>query len=157
MRRKREIISQGVTLEELKHHLRITTNIFDEDLDGKLRAAHNIAENYIGQVLMVSRFTDRMEFNGVVTLAAPLTSVTSVKVNGVDYPYTTSGNTLIIPGMMDGELEVVYESGDEQLADDVKIAILMIAADLFNNPSDHVQSLPRASENLLRPYRRYGR
>ena len=38
----------------------------------------------------------------------------------------------------------------------LKAAILMHAASLFNNPTDSVEVLTKASQNLLRPYRSWG-
>lgn len=153
----REIISTGVTLDDFKRHLRITNNVFDTDLDEKLKAAHRVAEHYIGQILMKSRIVETMEFCGVVSLSAPLDSVTSVKLNNVDIPFTATGNTLVIPGTMEGTMEVDYIAGKDTIEYDIKVAILLIASDMFNNPVDRVEQLPRSSQMLLRPYRRYGR
>jgi hypothetical protein len=38
----------------------------------------------------------------------------------------------------------------------MKAAILLHAASLFNNPTDSVEVLTKASQNLLRPYRSWG-
>ena len=153
---KREIINTAVTLEALKTHLRIANNVFDSDLEGKLRAAHLVAENYIGQVLMKSRFTLSAAFTGVLPLRHPVDKVDSVTINKTSVPYTvTDEGLLIVPGVHEGTMEVTYTAGDDQTNDDIKVAIMMIAGDLFNNPVDKVEQLPRASQMLLRPYRRY--
>jgi hypothetical protein len=154
--KKREIISTAVTLDELKTHLRIANNVFDVDLEGKLRAAHYAVEHHIGQVMMKSRFEESMEFTGVQMLRYPVNEVEAVTLNGTDIPYTiTDEGMLVIPGVHTGTLAVRYVSGSDEVNDDINIAIMMIAADMFNNPVDRVETMPRASQMLLRPYRRY--
>ena len=152
----REILSTGVTLEELKQHLRITNTIFDSDLEQKLRAAHLVAEHYIGQTLMPSRVVEVMEAATQLSLAAPVASIISVKLNGEAIPYSLTGNVVSIAQTAKGPVEVTYLSGHDAVAYDIKVAILLIAADLFENPVDRVEQLPRASQMLLRPYRSYG-
>lgn len=153
---KREIITTAVTLDELKTHLRIANNVFDVDLEGKLRAAHYAVEHHIGQVLMKSSFEESMEFTGVRMLKYPVNEIESVTLNGAAIPYTvTDEGMLVIPGVHSGTLELHYTSGDDQVNEDIKIAIMMVAADMFNNPVDRVETMPRASQMLLRPYRRY--
>lgn len=154
--KKREIITTAVTLDELKTHLRIANNVFDVDLDSKLRAAHYAAEHHIGQVLMKSRFIESMQFTGVQMLKYPVNEVESVTLNGEAIPYTVNNEgMLVIPGVHSGTLEVRYVSGADEVEEDIKIAVMMLAADMFNNPVDRVETMPRASQMLLRPHRRY--
>ena len=42
-----------------------------------------------------------------------------------------------------------------QIPADIVSAILLIASSLFSNPMDSVETLPKASSKLLRPYRNY--
>ena len=53
-------------------------------------------------------------------------------------------------------MSVRYTSGMNQVPFDIKAAIMLMAAKLFNNPVDSVETLPSAAKNLLRPYRSYG-
>lgn len=85
--------------------------------------------------------------------------VVSVKVDGVTVDgslYNLDGNAVVFDESMEGEQAViVYEAGWEDVPYDVRAAILMHAAALFNNPVDSVEGLPKASTNLLRPYRNW--
>jgi len=73
-----------------------------------------------------------------------------VAVNG----WKLVGRVLTLPQGVTGEtMTVTYEAGYECIPDDMKAAILMHATTLFNNPADSVETLAKASQNLLRPYR----
>lgn len=146
------------TLNELKAHLRITSEDFDTMLESYLRAATNVAEHHIGKVIARSQFL----FSGICSRSLPLESpvlaVQEVMVDGVAiYDYSLSGNTLYLPEEVEGEaMTVSYSAGLTQVPFDIKAAILLIAAKLFNNPVDSVEALPSVAKNLLAPYRRWG-
>ena len=53
-------------------------------------------------------------------------------------------------------MEVTYTAGMASVDPDIKAAILLHAAALFNNPVDSVEVLPKASTRLLDPYRTWG-
>ena len=59
------------------------------------------------------------------------------------------------PSVTGDEAEIVWTAGMEQVPDDLMNAILLIASSLFSNPLDSVETLPKASAALLRPYRNY--
>ena len=84
--------------------------------------------------------------------------VESLEVDGAEVTgYSLKGRTLCVPQGVTGELmTVTYEAGYECIPADMKAAILMHAASLFNNPTDSVEVLTKASQNLLRPYRSWG-
>lgn len=152
------LVESEPTLAELKAHLRITSNDFDVMLESYLRAAINVAEHYIGKVIARSEFLFSGIYSHEVILKAPVLEVQSVEVDGVElYGCSLSGNTLTLPEEVEGEtVAVMYESGMVQVPYDIKAAIMLIAARLFNNPADSVESLPTASKALLAPYRRWG-
>jgi hypothetical protein len=50
---------------------------------------------------------------------------------------------------------IIYRAGRTEVEYDIRAAILLHAAALFNNPVDSVETLPKASFNLLRPYRNW--
>lgn len=145
------------TLNELKAHLRITSEDFDTMLESYLRAATNVAEHHIGKVIARSQFL----FSGSshsIPLESPVLEIQEVLVDGVETDgYSLSGNTLLLSDEVEGEaLTVSYTAGLSQVPYDIKAAILLIAAKLFNNPVDSVESLPTASKALLAPYRSWG-
>ena len=122
-------------LQEFKRHIRMTSNDLDAELRAKLRAAVRHAEHHIGKVILRSEF------------------VTTEIVTG----WTLEGRVLHVLSTVSGEnMRVTYEAGYECIPPDMKTAILMHAASLFNNPTDSVETLTKASQNLLRPYRSWG-
>lgn len=144
------------SLDDFKRHVRITSDDLDAELQVKLLAAINAAENMIGQVIALSRFTLTVPFTKCIPLPSrPLFEVETVSVDSLECEdYTVKGNLVILPDDMEGlTVEVTYIAGMTEVPYDIQAAILMHAASLFNNPVDSVETLPKASTNLLRPYR----
>lgn len=148
------------SLDDLKRHLRITSNDLDETLEVYLRAAIESSEHLIGKIIALSEFTYTGWFVRLFDMKGPWRSVKSVEVDGVkldEADYVIDKKTIIISSEITGrEMTVVYESGMPQVPFDMKAAIMLAAARLFNNPADTVESLPSVAKNLLRPYRSYG-
>lgn len=146
------------TLDEFKTHIRMTSYDLDDDLRLKLLAAIRSAEHYIGTVIAQSVFTYTGDYAKTLTLEAPVSGVTRVKVDGVvlsDAEWSLSGNVLTV--LTEGTtMEVTYAAGMASVDPDIKAAILLHAAALFNNPVDSVEVLPKASTRLLDPYRTWG-
>lgn len=146
------------TLAEFKSHIRLTTSDLDTDLQLKLQAAIRSAEHYIGMVIAQSVFTYTGDYAKTLTLEAPVSGVTRVAVDGValsDEEWSLSGNVLTV--LTEGAtMEVTYSAGMASVDPDIKAAILLHAAALFNNPVDSVEVLPKASTRLLDPYRTWG-
>ena len=145
-------------LQEFKRHIRMTSNDLDAELRAKLRAAVRHAEHHIGKVILRSEFVTTVPFASSLTLKAPNPVVESLEVDGAEATgYVLDGRVLIVPqGVSGQQMTVTYEAGYECIPDDMKAAILMHAASLFNNPTDSVEVLTKASQNLLRPYRSWG-
>ena len=145
-------------LQEFKRHIRMTSDDLDAELRAKLRAAVRHAEHHIGKVILRSEFVTTVPFASSLTLKAPNPVVESLEVDGTEVTgYGLDGRVLSVPQGVSGEqMTVTYEAGYECIPDDMKAAILMHAASLFNNPTDSVEVLTKASQNLLRPYRSWG-
>lgn len=148
------------TLEDLKRHLRITSDDLDETLKPYLLAGVNAAENSIGSIIAMSEFMDRRRFTSAVRLEGPVVEVISVSLDGVEVAeedYMLDGRMLTISEELRGDsLTLTYKAGMPQVPFDIKAAVMMIAAKLFNNPADSVEQLPSAAKNMLRPYRSWG-
>lgn len=148
------------SLEDIKRHLRVTSDDLNDTLELYLRAAIESAEKHIGKVIAVSEFTYSGWFVRAFDMLGPFRKVVSVAVDDRKLEsddYTIERRTLIIDPEITGErLTVIYEAGYSQVPFDMKAAILLTAAKLFNNPVDSVESLPSVAKNLLRPYRSWG-
>ena len=157
---ERTFVTMAATglLQEFKRHIRMTSDDLDAELYAKLMAAVRHAEHHIGKVILRSEFVTTVPFASSLTLKAPGIVVESLEVDGVAVQgYCLNGRALHVPAGVSGQqMTVTYEAGYECIPDDMKAAILMHAASLFNNPTDSVEVLTKASQNLLRPYRSWG-
>ena len=148
------------SLDDLKRHLRITSDDLNETLEMYLRAAIESAEHHIGRIIAMSEFEYSGWFVRSFELAAPFKEIVTVEVDGVKLTaqdYSVDMRTLLLSPEIQGEsLKVVYKAGMTSVPFDIKAAILLSASKLFNNPVDSVESLPSVAKNLLRPYRSYG-
>ena len=143
-------------LQEFKRHIRMTSDDLDAELYQKMLAAVQHAEHHIGKVILRSEFVEDVPFSSALVLKAPNLSVESLEIDGVaSTGYDVDGKTLHVYGT-GTRLKVTYVAGYECIPWDMKAAILMHAASLFNNPTDSVETLAKASHNLLRPYRSWG-
>ena len=143
-------------LQEFKRHIRMTSDDLDAELYQKMMAAVQHAEHHIGKVILRSEFVTTVPFASSLTLKAPNPVVESLEVDGVaSTDYVLNGKVLTVNGT-GNQMKVTYLAGYRCLPFDMKAAILMHAASLFNNPTDSVEVLTKASQNLLRPYRSWG-
>lgn len=149
-------MSANGLLQEFKRHIRMTSDDLDAELYAKLMAAVRHAEHHIGKVILRSEFVETVPFASSFNLKVPNPVVESLEVDGEDTNgFDQDGKTLHVYGS-GTSMTVTYEAGYESIPWDMKAAILMHAASLFNNPTDSVEVLTKASQNLLRPYRSWG-
>ena len=149
-------MSANGLLQEFKRHIRMTSDDLDAELYAKLLAAVRHAEHHIGKVILRSEFVETVPFASSFTLKVPNPVVESLEVDGEETNgFDQDGKTLHVYGS-GTSMTVTYEAGYESIPWDMKAAILMHAASLFNNPTDSVEVLTKASQNLLRPYRSWG-
>lgn len=148
------------SLEDLKRHLRITSGDLDETLKPYLMAAINAAEHHIGKIIARSEFIYEGQFIRTLNLRGPGIEVKSVTVDGSSLEsgaYGLDMRTLFVSQAVSGNhMQVKYESGMTQVDFDIKAAILLTAAKLFNNPADTIETMPSVAKNLLRPHRSFG-
>ena len=149
-------MSANGLLQEFKRHIRMTSDDLDAELYAKLLAAVRHAEHHIGKVILRSEFVETVPFASSYILTVPNPVVESLEVDGEETNgFDQDGKTLHVYGS-GNSMTVTYEAGYESIPWDMKAAILMHAASLFNNPTDSVEVLTKASQNLLRPYRSWG-
>ena len=144
-----------VSIEQLKNHLHIFTEDFDEQLLFDLRAAVAKAESFINGHIWRSTVTNSVPFRNTIAVDSTA-QVTSVKVDGQDVNFTSEEGVIYVEGQgkrLQYTAIVGYAAEDCPL--DIQMAILLIASKFFNNPVDSVENLPSASQSLLHPYRKY--
>ena len=135
-----------VTLEDVKKHLRITGDEFDDNLRGLLEAATDAAENFTGLKLRDESYSVICDYSREI--ATGLFPVRSVEVKG---------SKMLLPVLPGATVEMTVQTGYSLLPYAIRAAILLMTGKLFDNPSDSVENLPKASTNLLKHYRRWER
>lgn len=149
-------------LAKLKDHLRLTTDDFDNNLSLYLAAAITTAEKYTGQIFRRSECRISGVFEHIVrTGILPIISVEKVLVDDVELDRNiveVEESVIRFPENVSGKrMEIALDAGFAEMPADVFAAVLLMASKLFENPADSVEQLPKASTNLLRPYKRWGR
>lgn len=145
-----------VTLEQLKNHLHMFTTDFDSTLMLNIRAAVAKSENYIGCAIWHAEQTVSVPFVNTVVIDEPTAQVIQVKVDGQEVNHMYLNGVLTVEGkgkVLEYTMQVGYTA--EECPADIQMAILLIAAKMFNNPVDSVENLPSASQNMLHPYKHY--
>ena len=145
-----------VELGELKDNLRLERSfeLHDDDLTMKLQAAIEHAGNFISRDLeSVPEFS--YPFAKVVEIDIdPALHIDEVSVAGVPTNnWSYAGGLLSI---YDEAPETAIVKVSTSYKADIKIAVLMHASSLWLSPADSVETLPKASTNLLSQYRQYG-
>lgn len=147
-----------VSIDEIKEWNYIEDHAFDNKLRLCLESAISAVESYINQVVWPSAYV----FESPAPLRAleiPVYPVSSIQVSvgGADLPadrYAWDGRVLRIDGPLgEGQMVVTVQAGNKTLDQDIKSAILLIASELFRNPTDSVKTLPTTSKLLLDPHR----
>ena len=153
-------------LAGFKAHLRVTANDLDTQLETCLKASISSAEQFIGVYLVKSDLSLSGPFERVTELPMPLVFVSGVTVQTINAglviataltsdQYSVHGNTLVISDTVTADdMSINCIVGRSVMEDDIKAAIFLRAARLFNNPADSPEVMINASDNLLSPYRR---
>ena len=145
-----------VTLEEAKKHLRVTGDEFDDSILGMVEAATSAAENITGLKFRKGSYKVTSSFSRVIhSRLMPILSV-EVKVDGnVVDGVEVEGSKIMLPETRGETVEITIQTGYNLLPYDIRAAILLMTGKLFDNPSDSIENLPKASTNLLKHYRRW--
>lgn len=148
-----------VSLIEVKEHLRLTGDDFDNSLKLYIEAATSAAEKFTGLVLHESEYKITTGWSTEIRTGIMPIRTVSVKVNDIVIPdvYFVD-STVFLPGEDQADtVEITIHTGFDVFPADIKAAILLMVGKLFENPSDSVETLPKASTNLLRAHRKWGR
>lgn len=145
-----------VTLEQLKNHLHMFDSDFDQQLLLNIRAAVAKCESYINGVIWPGQLVQSVPFVTPLQIQEPTAEVTAVEVDGKPVNFTWENGVLTVEGegkMLKYTARVGYS--EEYCPPDIQMAVLLMAAKMFNNPVDSVENLPSASQSFLHPYRNY--
>ena len=146
-----------VTLEEMKRHLHIATEDFDQQLLLDVQAAIASAEAFTGLQIRKKIDVYSVPFAETITLPEGDYTIDSVKVDDEEVDYIIVDNKLSV-GVAKGDnvvYSVVYGYDCCDCPADIKMAIMLSAAKFFNSPVDSVEQLPKASTALLRTHKKY--
>lgn len=146
-----------VSLEDLKAWNYIEDEIFDGKLTVCLHSAIAAAETYTNQTFWPSLYTLDVAA-GAREISVPLYPVAKVEVFSEGEPLPSSrwsfdGSTVKVDGSVSGPVSIEVMAGRESIDPDVKAAILLVASELFRNPTDSVRTLPSSSQLLLQSHR----
>lgn len=145
-------------LSKLKENLRLSVSEFDESLRDYIDSAIEVAERETGCIFLPSEFVITAKSSIDETGYYPADEVTSLKIDGVEVDSEIayiSGGRVCVQTDEGKKLEVTFDAGYTILPAPVQQAIILIAGASFRQPVDSVESLPKASSNLLRHYRRW--
>jgi len=169
-----------LTLCEVKQHLRIESDAYDEDdlIQNLIDAGYNFAENYTNQVVAQSVKTLSLDtFPEIIVLPEfPVISVDSIAykdAGGVDQTfsdYYLNNKELVATiepidvfpetdGTRDNIL-ITYTCGFSEIPKTIDQAVLLIVGSLYEQRENHVlgvqiNAVPVSAEYLLTPYRVY--
>lgn len=171
---REEAVAPGASLEELKAYLRIGGSGEDAVLEGLLRSATELCEQFVGQWLIArdARETVAGEGSWQRLSARPVLSVAGVDVIGedgqaeaiptgdyfVDLDAAGDGWVRARPGDGRGLIAVRYRAGMAEdvdgLPDPIRQGIVRLAAEHFAARSGETASPPAVVSALWRPWRR---
>jgi len=154
-----------ILLADLKSHILMTGDDFDAQLAADLHAAIAATENHTGLCIWRSVYFVTCDYAREIRLPVRnVTSVTSIYPDGAQLPLPAESWSLRDDTirLIDSnghtafrECAITFEAGysHDTLPHDMKVAILMQAANIFSYPDDPGRQMTTASEKLLAPYR----
>jgi uncharacterized phiE125 gp8 family phage protein len=171
---REEVGAAGASLEELKDYLRISGSGEDGLLEGMLKSATALCEQFIGQWLIIGAAREAVRADGgwqrlsarpVVAISA----VESVRPDGEAVPLAADAYAIDIDAAGDGwvrarpldgrrVLAVTYQAGmaeaAEGLPEPIRQGIVRLAAEHFSAREGQVATPPAVVGALWRPWRR---
>lgn len=167
----------AVTLEQAKQHLRVIGSAEDSIITLYLTAAQRYVEEWcqiclIGGVI-VQDFKTGWPSEYLSLSVGNVSGITSLSYNTIeDRDFTTVSSDVYIADqkynrariMLYSEwpdasplfIRVSYTSGFssvDAIPANIKIAILLVLADMYENRQDNIKTMPTAAQHLLEPYR----
>jgi uncharacterized phiE125 gp8 family phage protein len=171
---REDVGAAGAPLEELKDYLRISGSGEDGLLEGLLKSATVLCEQFIGQWLIIgaARETVRADGGWQRLSARPVVAISAVESVGPDgeaVPLASDAYAIDIDAAGDGwvrarpldgrrVLAVTYQAGmaeaAEGLPEPIRQGIVRLAAEHFSAREGQVATPPAVVGALWRPWRR---
>ena len=171
---REEVGAAGASLEELKDYLRISGSGEDGLLEGLLKSATVLCEQFIGQWLIIgaARETARADGGWQRLSARPVVAISAVESVGPDgesvllasdayaIDIDAAGDGWVRARPLDGRrvLAVTYQAGmaeaAEGLPEPIRQGIVRLAAEHFSAREGQVATPPAVVGALWRPWRR---
>jgi uncharacterized phiE125 gp8 family phage protein len=178
-----DVITELVSITELKTQLRIDASDEDAYLPGLITAAREYCENFTGRTIgtkTLEGILDDFPCEGIYLFDSPVQSITSIKYIDSDGTENTwnsiyyVSNLDIIPERIypaygqswpaytpypTGSVRITYQAGhtSSNLPEAIKQAILLVAGDLYENreatSEKRAYELPFSVRALLMPYK----
>lgn len=169
----------AVTTAEVKEHIRLTHSLEDSVLAIYIKSAQRYIEEYCN-ICLIGGTVTQIFYNGwpdhyYSLSVGNVSAVTSISYNTIDdvASFTTVSSTEYLtdkafnrarifplndgwPDAAPTQVKIIYTSGWADAASvpaEIKEAIFLIVADMYENRQDTVKQLPTASQMLLQPYR----
>ncbi|KFG89426.1 hypothetical protein BV98_002810 [Sphingobium herbicidovorans NBRC 16415] len=169
-----EVVTPGASLEELKHYLRISGNAEDGLLDGLLKSATALCEQFVGQWLIIGEARETVRADGswqrlsatpVVAIlggeaVAPDGGAEVLPADAYAIDIDAAGDGWVRARPLDGRrvLAVRYRAGMAEDADGlpeaIRHGIVRLAAENFAAREGETASPPAVVGALWRPWRR---
>lgn len=174
--------TEPLTRSEVKNYLKIASGITADDslIDSLIVAARNVVQRYTRRLLITQTVTEKRdkltELNSFPLFWGPVTSITSVSyldTAGASQTLSTSvygtdlydspariylKNLQSWPLVYDQRdaVTIVYVAGYANAAsvpDELKAAMYLLIADMYENRTDYVKKLPTAAEYIMDQHR----
>jgi uncharacterized phiE125 gp8 family phage protein len=162
-----------ISTSEAKAWLRVEHSDEDSLVAGLVAYAINAAQNYLSQAFVTQTITETFDtWENVILTVHPVQSITSIRYVDNDGATQTLASTKykadlyakrckIMPAYNEtwptlrpesGAVEVVYVAGygaASAVPEDIKTALKLMLADVYENRGDAVRQLPTASKYIL--------
>lgn len=133
-----DAITEQITLQEAKDHLRIFESDEDTYIDGLISTARKLAEtatsNYYGEQTVKIVFSKEDQIDKYLELTHPYKAMTSVKIDGVDFAdYSVRDERIVLDYVPTFDvLEIIHTVGKDAPSA-VKSGMLLLIGHLYEN------------------------
>lgn len=142
-----------ISLDEVKHFLRVTSDVDDNLIKDLLETALFYLEGYLCRSIVQKTYEQVVTKSKEYLKNGPVWSVESVKNSGQDVSYNLEGNIIEIES--DQPTIVTYKGGifTDKIPSEVKTSLLEIVSALYNSEAKESIHSILSKLNQLKSYR----